>query len=599
MFIEVLEKHANIEANQLKFRMALALSTLITVGTVTYASEPTSASKVIETMELELKRSMAKLKNAGAAPVYFIAYRLYESAEGENISASEGALEEEKPQQAWRMLAVELRVGSPQLDNTHYLRREGSHPAAVYDRSTKRDSILPARGGDLPLRQALWLKTDEAFKNAQQRFLSVKASHEVLAEEEDKSGDFVAQSAQHHIAESSDKENIDSSEWEARIKTLSKLFSNHSNLEHSSVRFFSHPTRRYIVDSEGTKLLENHLSRGVSIRASTRTEDGMHLQLSDTVMDADLAKLRDEAMLTKRVEKLADTLDALRDAPPAESYVGPAILSGRASAVFFHETLGHRVEAVHEKSEVEGKTFAKKIGSQVMPSFITVIDDPTAADAYGESLNGHYKYDDEGVVAQPVTIVKKGILTGFLLGRTPLQGFEKSNGHGRSAPGWNPMARQANLFVQTAPNKQLDPAALRALLIKEAKRQKKPYGLYFEDISGGSTGTHQSSHQSYNIYPRVVYKVFVDGRKDQLIRGAGIVGTPLSALEKIIASGNDYSVFNGSCGRESGFIPVSAVAPSLLVQSIEIKRTAKTFQKPPILPDPNQATSEKKQEVSQ
>ncbi|MBX9691763.1 MAG: peptidase U62, partial [Cyanobacteria bacterium] len=290
--------------------------------------------------------------------------------------------------------------------------------------------------------------------------------------------------------------------------------------------------------------------------------------------------------LVKRIEELAKSLDDLRDAPPADSYVGPAILSGRAASVFFHETFGHRIEAVHEKSEGEAKTFAQKVGTLVMPSFITVIDDPTAVRAHGTSLNGHYKFDDEAVPGQAVTLAKNGVLTGFLMGRTPLQGFEKSNGHGRCAAGWNPTARQSNLFVHTAKNKQHSPEELRALLIKEAKRQKKEYGLYFEEIAGGVTWTDQRAQQAFNIYPKRVYKVFVDGRKDELIRGADIVGTPLTALEKIIASGTEYGVFNGSCGRDSGHVPVSGVAPSLLVQSIEVKRTRKTFQKPPILPDP-------------
>ncbi len=565
----------------------LAMLVLSVSASSTRAVDSGAGKEVIETLKLELNRSIKKLKNAGKAPVYFLAYRLYEGDSGETISASNGALNSEdfgtKP---WRMLAVELRVGSPKLDNTHYLRRDHTRPTSVYEISSKRDSILPGSGGGLPLREALWLKTDEAFKNAQQRFLSVKASDDVLAAEEDLSGDFIVQSAQNFIDSSPSAPRVDRSEWEARLRRVSKVFSTHKNIEQSQVSLISRPTTRYLVDSEGTVVVEKQLSQYVTITASSLTDDGMQLNLQDTVVGKDLTKLGDETVLTERAEKLAGKIDELRAAPLAESFVGPAILSGRAAAVFFHETLGHRVEAVHEKSEVEGKTFAKKIGSAIMPSFISVIDDPTATSACGEPLNGHYKYDDEGVLGQPVTIAKKGILTGFLLGRTPLQGFEKSNGHGRCAPAWNPTARQSNLFVQTAPNKQISSASLRAQLIREAKRQKKSYGLFFEDISGGSTGTHQASHQSYNIYPKVVYKVFVDGRKDQLIRGADIVGTPLAALEKIIASGNEYSVFNGSCGRDSGYVPVSAVAPSLLVQSMEIKRTAKTFQKPPILPDP-------------
>lgn len=322
------------------------------------------------------------------------------------------------------------------------------------------------------------------------------------------------------------------------------------------------------------------------IQASTLAKDGMQLSLWDSADTIDPSLLPNEAALAKRVERLASSLEQLRDAPAAEPFVGPAILSGRAAAVFFHETFGHRVEAVHEKSENEGKTFARRIGSVVMPKFISVVDDPTIVKFNGEYLNGHYVFDDEGVAAQPVAVAKNGVLKSFLLSRTLVRGFSASNGHGRSAPGWNPVARQGNLFVIADKAKQVSPQTLRSMLIKEAIKQHKPYGLFFDEITGGFTTTSRDSDQAYVIQPLRVYKVFVDGRPDQLIRGAEIVGTPLAALERVTAAGNDSAVFNGTCGRESGPIPVSAVAPSLLIQSIETKRTSKSFEKMPVLPDP-------------
>ncbi len=328
------------------------------------------------------------------------------------------------------------------------------------------------------------------------------------------------------------------------------------------------------------------------IQATTLAKDGMQLSLWDSVEALDASRLPDEAALAKRVEKLANSLEELRNAPPAEAFVGPAILSGKAAAVFFHETFGHRIEAVHEKSENEGKTFARRIGSVVMPNFLTVIDDPTVVKANGEYLNGHYAFDDEGVPAQPVTVAKNGVLTSFLISRTLVRGFTASNGHGRCAPGWNPVARQANLFVIADKTKQVSPATLRQMLIREAVKQHKTYGLLFDEITGGLTYTASRSDQTYLVHPLRVYKVFVDGRPDQLIRGAEIVGTPLAALERVVAAGNDIAVFNGTCGRESGPIPVSAVAPSLLVQSIETKRTAKSFDKVPVLSDPTVQHSE-------
>jgi TldD protein len=538
----------------------------------------------VQTLDQELKRSMAQLKGSGKIPLYYLAYRLYEGT-WEAIIASDGALDNQYPHSHWRMLSVDLRIGSPRFDNTHFLRGANTTSPHFYERSSKTESILPLDDAGIPLRQCLWLKTDEAFKEAQQRFSELTASKDILSIEEDKSGDFTLLPA-HHYDSPIKVFPVDRPEWEERVRKLSKLFLSHPAIQNSTVSFAAQPTTRYMVNSENSQLIEQHTSYQILIRASTLANDGMKLWLWDSVESTEPSFLPDQAGLTKRVEKLAKSLDELRNAPAAEPYVGPAILSGKAAAVFFHETFGHRIEAVHEKSENEGKTFARKLGTIVMPSFISVVDDPTVLKSGNEFLNGHYAFDDEGVPAQRVILAKNGILTGFLLSRSPVQGFKSSNGHGRSAPGWNPMARQANLFVRADKSKEVSPQNLKLLLIAEAKKQHKSYGLVFDEISGGSTYTAAGSEQTYSIYPLKVYKVFVDGRPDQLIRGAEIVGTPLAALEKIMAAGTDTGVFNGSCGRESGYVPVSAVSPSLLIQSIETKRTAKTFEKLPILPDP-------------
>lgn len=552
---------------------------------------------VVRDLDTELKRSLDKLKNAGKAPLYFLAYRLYEGT-WDNISASDGCLDDREPRSAWRMSSVDLRVGSPHFDNSHYLRADKSSAPPAFDRSSKHDSILPTLGAGLPLRQAFWLKTSDTFKDAQTRYQALLASKDVLAEEDDKSADFSLQPKQSYHSGVTEQA-VDRPAWEERIRRLSRIFLEHPRIQTSEVSFDARPTTRYMVTSEGSRIVEHQPLYRVSIKASSLSDDGMNLWLWDSFASRDINKLPDESVLLESIKRLADKVDQLREAGTAEPYVGPAILSGRAAAVFFHETFGHRIEAIHEKNESEGKTFSKKIGTQVMPSFLTVSDDPTATEAHDTELSGHYVYDDEGVRGQPVTLAKNGKLTGFLLGRMLVQGFNESNGHGRSSPGWNPMARQSNLFVHADAEggHQVEPDVLRKMLIEEAKRQKKDYGLYFDEVSGGYTYTSRGSEQTYSILPLVVYKVYVDGRPDELIRGVDIVGTPLSALEHIVAAGTDYAVFNGVCGRESGPVPVSAVAPSLLIDSIEIKRTAKTFEKPPILPDPTRSAAPEPKET--
>jgi len=180
---------------------------------------------------------------------------------------------------------------------------------------------------------------------------------------------------------------------------------------------------------------------------------------------------------------------------------------------------------------------------------------------------------------------------GFLLSRSPTRGFRQSNGHGRRQEGRGVVSRQGNLVVE--PKVSVPIAELRRRLREEAKRQGKLYGLLFRDISGGFTNTARGGPQAFKVLPILVYRVWVDGRPDELVRGADLVGTPLAALSRIIAASDDYQTFNGYCGAESGFVPVSATSPSLLVEQIEIERRDKGNDKPPVLPAPPLVSSVK------
>ncbi len=213
-----------------------------------------------------------------------------------------------------------------------------------------------------------------------------------------------------------------------------------------------------------------------------------------------------------------------------------------------------------------------------------MIFDPTRAEFQGVTLNGTYQYDDEGVKARPVTVVENGILKTFLMSRSPIQGFAQSNGHGRRAPGAEVVSRQSNLIVESS--KKVSDTELRSMLIAEVKRQGKPYGLYFDQITGGYTTTARRGLQAFTVIPLVVYRVYPDGRPDELIRGVDIVGTPLASFGKIMATSDRMEVFNGICGAESGDVPVSAIAPALLVSEIEVQRKERSQDRPPYLSRP-------------
>jgi len=192
----------------------------------------------------------------------------------------------------------------------------------------------------------------------------------------------------------------------------------------------------------------------------------------------------------------------------------------------------------------------------------------------------------EAVPAQPAPLIENGVLKNFLMSRSPTRGFTKSNGHGRREPGNRVVARQGNLTVKSTPQAQVPFARLRAMLIEECKKQGKPYGLLFNDISGGFTTTQRWTPQAFKVLPILVYRVYVDGKPDELVRGVDIVGTPLTCFSRIMATGDDPDVFNGVCGAESGNVPVSAISPSILVQQIEVEKKEKAQNRPPILPPP-------------
>jgi predicted Zn-dependent protease len=318
--------------------------------------------------------------------------------------------------------------------------------------------------------------------------------------------------------------------------------------------------------------------------------DGADLATGETFEATDPAGLPKEEAIAEAVERVAKDLQALLIAPAAEPFAGPAIFSGRAAGVFFHEIFGHRVEGHRQKDEAEGQTFTKSVGTLVLPDFLSVIFDPTRKKIGNVELNGSYSFDDEGIAARPVSVVENGVLKAFLMFRSPIKGFDRSNGHGRRQPGLEVVSRQSNLIVESS--RAVPEARLRAMLIEEIKRQNKPYGLYFRDVTGGFTNTARQGLQAFKVIPIVVYKVYPDGRPDELIRGADIVGTPLASFAKILATSDRPQVFNGYCGAESGNVPVSAVSPALLVSEIEIEKKNKSQDRPPLLPFPTDTGAE-------
>lgn len=561
------------------FCSLVILLSSITLSPVDAAPEGRDAI-ILDAMHKELDRSFDKLKKAGEAPVYYLGYRVYD-IDSLYISAEYGALTRDVEPDHDRVLNVDLRVGSPKVDNTHRTRDSDTFSSIRGSGSSRQ--FVPLEDNELALRQAIWLETDDAFKQAQQQFARVQANKEVNVLEEDSSDDFSTETAQKFNTEKK-KFDVDQEKWKALVKRLSALYKAYPDIYDSSVVFTAKMTRRYLVNNEGSTIADSRTDFRLYTMAQARADDGMDLWLYDDVSAVKLDELPTEEQLTTLIKGVAENLVKLRTAPKAAPYVGPAILRNRAAGVFFHEVFGHRMEGHRQKDEKEGRTFAKQMNQNVMPEFISVLDDPTMQEMGGIHLNGFYEFDDEGVPAQKVTLVDKGTLKSFLMSRSPVEGFPKSNGHGRCDPRNNPVSRMGNLIIKS--EKKVPYEDLRKMLIEELKKQHKAYGLIFDDIAGGYTMTSARAAQVYSLQPLIVTKVFADGRPDELVRGVKIVGTPLTALEKIICAADDDGTFNGICGAESGSVPVSASSPSLLVGAIEVELKEKRSDKPPILPPP-------------
>jgi predicted Zn-dependent protease len=529
-------------------------------------------------LQEELQRAQKILKQKGDPPPYLISYQVTDMQQYA-ITAQYGALQNNDSGRV-RLLDVDVRVGDYQLDNTHRVGGGGGYYGGGGAMPISSEDDLDA------IKSSLWMVTDQKYKAAQERLIQIKANQAVKVEEEDKSADLSRETPQVSVTPTPSLGKVDQATWEKNLKAWSALFNKYPEILSSNVSFNADATTKYLVNSEGTAIQHGGTRARLAIYARTKAEDGMELYRYEAFDAFTPDKLPGNDVIVAAIEKMAKDLLDLRKAPVIEPYTGPAILSGRASGVFFHEIFGHRIEGHRQKEEDSGQTFTKQVNKPILPEFISVYDDPTLRVLVNTDLNGHYQFDDEGVKAQRVPVVENGILKNFLMSRSPIKGFPTSNGHGRKQPGMRAVGRQGNLVVQVS--KTVPEAKLRELLIAECKKQDKPFGLIFQDISGGFTTTGRSAPQAFQVTPVMVYRVYADGRPDELVRGVDLIGTPLTSFSKIVAASDTAEVFNGVCGAESGWVPVSAVSPSILTTQIEVQKKPKSNERLPILPPPSQ-----------
>ncbi|MBL0161804.1 MAG: peptidase U62 [Bryobacterales bacterium] len=528
---------------------------------------------LIDTLVRELERNFQGLQSKADPPPYYISYSVAEEEAG-GVSATLGAIEN-RANSRRRTLDCSVRVGSPALDNYHLL--EGDRPRV------SSSTFIPVEDRPDAIARLAWITTDGAWRNAAQRYLRVKGSAQVQARQDAKLPDYSQEKAVTAI-QTVPRLRFNAEEWAPRLKRLSNEFNQFAGVLNSSVAVGWRREVRTFVSTEGARLQHGRNFYRITVSASAKAYDGNDVYATESFEAEDPARLPKEEVIAVAVRKVGGDLVKLLRAQAAQPYVGPAILSGRAAGVFFHEIFGHRIEGHRQRDETEGQTFTTSVNKAVLPEFLSVLFDPTRKALDKIDLNGWYSFDDQGIPARPVPLVQNGILKTFLMSRTPIDGFPNSNGHGRAQPGYEVVSRQSNLIVDS--KRQVTDAELRKMLIEEVKKQNKPYGLFFEQVTGGYTTTRRQGLQAFTVIPLVVYRVFADGRTDELVRGADIVGTPLASFSRILATSDRLEVFNGFCGAESGSVPVSAISPALLVSEIEIQRKPESKDLGPILPRP-------------
>lgn len=557
---------------------------------LTFQDDPLLAA-----MKYELERTQKSLKLPDQPSPYFISFWVQERASA-SVSGNNGGIIYSYPDFIpYRIASAQVRVGSYEFDNTNLpsISRFDSDDFEDSYEDDWQSTRVPIEGKDASFRSSLWLLSDKAYKKAITDYYKKKML-QITTGKKERVSDFFQERPEIYIGPIKGI-SFDQNIWRDLIREITGYLASKPEMMEPSMRVTAERIVDYYMNTEGTILRTSEVFYTVDIQAWARMPDGMKVKNFRNFFVRDPKELPDRERLMSEAEALYQELLEIRKSEEFKPFTGPAILGPDVAGVFFHEALGHRLEGERQRMEESGQTFKGKIGEKILPGFLTIMDDPKMDRYHGKTLAGFYDYDSEGVAAQKVTLVEKGVLKNYLLSRTPIEGFNRSNGHGRSQGPrtWGSnrtVGRMANFIVLS--EKRLPWRKLKSMLIDEAKRQGKPYGLIIRRARSGETNTeapkkyYGEAFQAFRATPVLVYSVDVETGQEKPVRGVELVGTPLVSLEKVVATGDDEEVFNGSCGAESGQVPVSVVSPSILTSQVELQRVGGKPKSSPILPSP-------------
>ena len=528
---------------------------------------------VLQAMEDELTRSQEKLKLEGYETPYFISYQIKDN-EYYSIKGKYGAIASSENDRI-RRLFVDVRVGNYDFDNSIKGRSGGGAPFHGA-------SDVPVDNDPDAIRAALWQATDLAYKGALTQYFNKKANN--VREIKDTNSKSFTREKSHDYYGPELNLTFNPGEWKDKIREISSVYKNYKELTNADIVITAQKETVYFINTEGTSYIRDEVLYSIDAQVTTRAKDGKVISNYRNLYYVSPKQIPSVKEIKAIVNEMVEETLVMRNAEVLSPVSVPALLEPEAAGVVFHEAIGHRLEGERQIDDNEGQTFKEKVGEEIIPPFLSIIDDPSMKNFNGTHLMGYYPFDDQGVPGERVVLIDKGILRNFLLSRTPVNGFERSNGHGRASYGRAPIARMSNTIIES--DTEYSKEKLKELLIEEIKRQNKPFGLLIKRMKGGETNTSSYNFQAYRATPVAIYKVDPKTGEETPVRDVEIVGTPLVSINKIIATGDDYSVFNGFCGAESGYIPVSTVAPSILVSEIELQRKSSKKEKLPLLPPP-------------
>jgi TldD protein len=510
---------------------------------------------VLSAMRAELDRSKAQLKMEQVAAPYYVEYRIYD-VDQFSAEASFGALRADMHLR-FRFVRVVVRIGDYKQDSYF-----GQGQGTV--------DYMPLDNDMLALRHQLWLATDRAYKSAAES-LTAKQSQLKQLTVDQPVDDFAHADPVQSIGPLASLE-FDSEPWKRMIQEASALYKGDPAIESFESGLSFHTVNRYLVNSEGAAVRSGQSFYEMTIAASTQAADGMSLARDSGFFVASMKELPSAADFVARATKLAGSLKELREAPVTEEeYRGPVLFSADAASAIFADLVGENVlgrKAELGKNSRTTGSFAASYKTRVLPDFLSVVDDPTLSSYSGQALLGHYAIDDEGVPAQRVSLIEKGTLVNYVIGREPIRDFPASNGHGRArVPTSPPAPSLGNLIVTSA--QPVSKEELKKKLIDLCQQRDLPYCFYVETLGPRLT-------------PRLLYKVWTKDGHEELVRGAAFGDLDIRALRSdLIAAGDEPYIDNRMLN-----IPHTIAAPSVLFDELEVKRANQNKEKLPEYPAP-------------